>query len=245
LSDIFNDQTTVENNQNQQIDPLAELVGEGKKFKTPADLAKGKLEADAFIEKLKKENEELRKLADRKDYAEELLAKLETKATAPNVSQPPNDNGTQKTDNQSALSEDAIQRLVEQKITQIEKTKTATQNITTANDLMVKEFGETAKTVLTTRAAELGLSVDRMKELAAESPVAFLALVKGSKTTGSQATVTSKVNTAGESFTNSSNERNKSYYDKLRVENRSLYLLPATQKQMMDDIQRLGDRFNQ
>ena len=45
-----------------QADPLAELVGDGKKFATVNDLARGKLEADSFIEKIKAENNELRVL---------------------------------------------------------------------------------------------------------------------------------------------------------------------------------------
>ena len=36
--------------------PLAELVGDGKKFQTVEDLAKGKQESDAFIVKLQDEN---------------------------------------------------------------------------------------------------------------------------------------------------------------------------------------------
>ena len=44
-------------------DPLQELVGEGKKFKSIEDLAKSKVEADRFIDKLKSENDALRKLS--------------------------------------------------------------------------------------------------------------------------------------------------------------------------------------
>src|SRR5688500_15910791 len=44
----------------QDKDYFSELVGEDKKFKTPADLARAKAESDAFIERLKQENSGLR-----------------------------------------------------------------------------------------------------------------------------------------------------------------------------------------
>ena len=64
-------------------DLLASLVGEGRKFKTPGDLARGKIEADNFIEKLKEENTALRALIRNSDETkrgtevmEELLARV-------------------------------------------------------------------------------------------------------------------------------------------------------------------------
>jgi len=63
------------------IDPsknyLAELVGEGKKFKTQEDLARGKAESDAYIKILEKRSDELRNdyLKLRDDYSSR--AKLE------------------------------------------------------------------------------------------------------------------------------------------------------------------------
>src|SRR6266700_391496 len=41
-------------------DYFKELVGEGKKFKSPEDLARGKFESDQFIEILKKRQDEMR-----------------------------------------------------------------------------------------------------------------------------------------------------------------------------------------
>src|SRR2546426_10450626 len=47
-----------------EVDPnkdyLAELVGDGKKFKTSQDLARGKFEADQYIEVLKRRQDEMR-----------------------------------------------------------------------------------------------------------------------------------------------------------------------------------------
>ena len=66
-----------------QTNVLETLVGDGKKFKTPEDLAKGKVEADAFIETLKnqiglmkQEMEKLGATADRKEQLEKLMSSL-------------------------------------------------------------------------------------------------------------------------------------------------------------------------
>src|SRR5688572_24600607 len=50
------------NETTKTTNPLADLVGENKKFKTVDDLAIGKLQSDAFIQKLQDENKELRDL---------------------------------------------------------------------------------------------------------------------------------------------------------------------------------------
>jgi len=49
--DVFSTQTGDQTSKTS----LEELVGEGKKFKTVEDLAKGKLEADSFIAQLEGE----------------------------------------------------------------------------------------------------------------------------------------------------------------------------------------------
>lgn len=51
---------------------LKELVGEGKKFKSVDDLARGKMEADAFIEQLKSETAALKEQLKRHAIADEV-----------------------------------------------------------------------------------------------------------------------------------------------------------------------------
>ena len=84
-------ETLLSGDQTPQIDPnkdyLAELVGEGKKFKTDKDLARGKYEADLYVKTLERQLDELRNdhLKLREDYTaraklEELLGQLEAKS---------------------------------------------------------------------------------------------------------------------------------------------------------------------
>jgi hypothetical protein len=53
MTDVFESPTKGEETPVTQV---SDLVGEDKKFKTVEDLAKGKLEADSYIEQLKEEN---------------------------------------------------------------------------------------------------------------------------------------------------------------------------------------------
>ena len=56
---------TTEGSSTPTTDALAELVGEGKKFKDIAALAVGKVESDKFIDRLKKEAADLLKSLNR------------------------------------------------------------------------------------------------------------------------------------------------------------------------------------
>ena len=73
------------NNQDPIIDEskdyLSELVGEDKKFKTPAELAKGKWHADQTIELMKKRMDDLRADFDRERQQNLTREQLESALT--------------------------------------------------------------------------------------------------------------------------------------------------------------------
>ena len=62
--------------QTQEPNYLAELVGEGKKFKTVDDLAKGKWNSDSMIETLKAEIATLKAQANSGANVDTLLAEI-------------------------------------------------------------------------------------------------------------------------------------------------------------------------
>lgn len=155
---------------------LETLVGEGKKFKTPEDLAKGKLEADTFVETLKAENAQLRKeIQDRLANEQTQLAALKQELTELRSSTP------SKGATSPALTEDSIRDIVRRSITEEEASRTLTQNVNEANNQVVSRFGslEKAREAVGTRAAELGLSKEALKAIAAQSPTAFVQLIVG------------------------------------------------------------------
>ena len=151
-----------------------DLVGEGKKFKTVDDLAKGKVEADAFIEKLTRELAEVREVANKNINAEQQLEALKNELKSLR------DAGGQARENTTpALSGRDIEALVERSITQKEASKTASQNLAESNAKTVEHFGtlEAAKKAVETKAVELGVTVEYLRETAAKSPTAFAHLI--------------------------------------------------------------------
>lgn len=147
---------------------LQDLVGEGKKFKDADALAAAKAESDAFIEQLKAENAGLRNAGANLEALQARIAELEAeknKSPAPS----PNTSGE--------LSQDKLEAIVAGVITKQEQSRTANQNVAAANDTLVKLYGDKATSVLSERAAAVGMSVTDLKAVAAKSPSAFYSII--------------------------------------------------------------------
>lgn len=246
MTDVFTAATTADTatdtQQTQTNDSfVAQLVGEGKKFKDYEALAKGKFEADRHIGEITKTLDELRAELAKQDYAKSLLEQMskgsETRQADPSPTIPSSSN----TENTTQSASD-IETLVEKVITEKEKNRTLSQNLTVVSDEMEKKYGDKATQVLKTKSQELGISLDKLKEIAAESPTAFFQLIgvsaqKPTAGTAPQSSVRS------ENFNSGLQDRDFDYYQKLRKDNRSLYYSPKVQNMMLQDRTRLGDRF--
>lgn len=249
MTDVFNSATTentnpAETTDNQTNDSfVAQLVGEGKKFRDVESLAKGKLEADRHIEEITKTLNELREEVSKQDYAKDLLAKLQDKGTESGTvnSAMDTNTGNSATGNTSPDASE-IETLVEQLITKKEQSRTLEQNIAVANDAVVKQYGEKAAEVVKTKASELGMSVERLKEIAAESPTAFLQLL-GVGQSKEITRVTNPTSIRTETLNSNTQDRTFQYYQNMRKENRNLYYSPKIQRMLMEDRLRLGDKF--
>lgn len=228
MSDIFVSTTKAE----VKVD---DLVGEGKKFKSPDDLARGKVEADAFIEDLKRQISELRSSTENQD-----TAKLELEALKNEMKTLRESRNTQSRDaTNPALSESQLKALVENTVTGLEKTRAADQNITEANTRLVKHFGtlEKAQAAVKAKAVELGVSVDFLKETAAKSPTAFTNILGVVPTSGTQEFVADNtVNTQGMSAQGNNGQLKdgtKEYFDNiLKTKGRTYYFSPEVQQQV-------------
>lgn len=237
--DLFDDKGASSSDPGQE-GYIEKLVGEGKKFKTVEDLARGKIESDQFIDNLKREMQELREELGKQEYSRELLNKLSAKdkATESGAVNPGKEVGT----NPKNLSQDDVKALVEEHIRNEEKKRTYTQNVTKASTEVEKLYKEKAREVLETRASELGMTVERLKDIAGESPTAFLKLM-GAEEIKEPSTQLPKtqINTATQS--NSSDERNWAWWQNLRRENKRKYFSPEMSKLRYQDEVRLGERF--
>lgn len=232
---------------------LAELVGPDKKFKSVEDLAIGKNQSDLFITKLQDENKDLRSLLeqatnnnDRTALLEKLMTDLNSNqnqdSTTNNQQQPLTDNQAQ------SLSRDDIVRLIEER----EQARKAQANYQQAIGEVAKVHGENTDTYLSTKATELGLTVETLKALAQSSPKAFLNTIGHStQAPRSQSMSGSGVNSQAVfgSQGQESGIRNKAYYDKLQStmekdKKGSFILNKSLQVQLHKDMVSLGDEWD-
>ena len=245
---LFEDQTKgQEGNQTQQNsnqeDWLSKIVeAKGESFKDPQVLAKSKLESDKYITELERQIKELREDLNKEETSKKLLEELQSRRQNPtNANSVPTTGGPNPSNTQPEISEDVIKRLVEQTLTARENQNTAAQNTKIVQEQLLERYGTEAKTFVENKAKELGITMERLSGLASESPTAFMTLLGESKPEP-KPIVSGTINTSSTSFTTPT-ERNWAYYQKLRRENKPLYFSPQTQKQMMSDKMRLGDKF--
>lgn len=244
---LFEDQTKGQDgNQNQQTqtteDWLAKVVeAKGEAFKDPQVLAKSKLESDNYIKQLEIQLTELRGELGKEEAAKKLLAELESRRQAPNANSLSKQGETNPSDTKPVLSEDVIQRLVEETLTKREQANSASQNAKMVQEQLEQKYGTEAKAHVEKKAQELGMSFDRLSALAAESPSAFMTLI-GEPKSEFKPPVNGTVNTAAGNFNNPA-ERNWQWYQDLRRKDKTLYFSPKMQQQLIQDKMRLGDRF--
>lgn len=231
MSDVFGAGEGTQEQQDPTPSALDQLVGEGRKFKTTEDLARGKVEADSFITKLQEEAAELRA---KLEEQEELKARLEalTKAqqapTEPKQTAQPSATGP--------VDVDSINQLVEQAIAQREAASVETANIQRSNDAVVAAHGgdlQAAQKFIQEKAVELGLTTDKMVEMARTSPAAFLRLVGVQE--GQQQAVKQQQAPKGTPYTPTGQAETGTwaYFENIRKTNPRAYYSAEVQNELM------------
>lgn len=167
-----------DNTTGEDQSPFAALVGEGKKFKTPEELAKGKIEADSFIARLQEEKRQMEEELTRLRVQKEVEAKTKQPETSP-TSQAPSD----------------VEALIERKLKEAKQTDQRKSNLQAAERFLVETYGDQAEKVLKDQAKDMGIDTSRLLDLAADTPAVFKKLFAGtpkkmepSATTGTQNT---------------------------------------------------------
>ena len=225
------------------VQKLVEAKGEN--WKDPEVLAKGKLEADGYIKTLEDQLAQMREDMKKQDYQAQILEQLQNKATestAVSNGVPNDNNGDINTQNTTeAVDEEVLKSLVEKTLTQREQDSIVKQNLLQVDQELEKSFGTEASAKVQEKADQLGMSMERLREIAAESPAAFMSLI-GEPQKSFSPMVQGSVRTEGVNM-QSSSERDWNYYQNLRRQNSKEYYTPKVQQQMMKDKLRLGDRF--
>lgn len=232
--------------------PLEDLVGEGKKFKTPEDLARGKIESDQFIERLKGELAGLRTELNTRQTLEQLMDKM----AGNNGS---TDNSNQMANNQTpvnsgdgaqnkSFTEDDVMRIVESKLSEAEKTRVQNANLSLVRNALSEKYGNDYVSKLKESASALGVDENFLQDMAKNQPKAFLKLIDTGTTTNQQSSNNSLFapptgqNLRSDNFKPTAG-RTKGYYDQLKAKNPGEYWSPAIQNQMHKDALSLGEKF--
>jgi hypothetical protein len=239
--------------QDDQIDPaknyLQELVGEGKKFKTPEELARGKAESDAYIKTLERGRDELRQdyLKMREESVaraklEDLIGQLESKQQQPT---PPANTQNAGENIQPQWDSKQIESLVSSKIQEHELTRKQEQNFNTVRSKLQERYGNNYQAILKQQIDGLGLTEDFINTLARQHPtVLFKTLDLDSPARTENFQTPPRPGSPSTSFNpQGPKERTWSYYQELKKANPKAYYDPKTQVQMHHDAIELKEKF--
>lgn len=229
-------------------DYLTELVGENKKFKTPQDLARGKQEADLYIETMKSRMDEMR--ADYLRVMEENKAKATLQELIDqhkrSLEQEPNrENPNASIVEKPGIDPKDLDSLLDTKIKAREAEIKRQENYDIVRKKLEERFGPNFQRSLKEQVRNLELDDDYVNELARRSPNAFfktLGIDQEPRQSGFQAPPQSSQRS--DSFAPKGGEkRTWSYYQNMKKTNPKLYLDPKTTVQMHNDAQLLGEAF--
>lgn len=245
--DLLNQQG--DQNPQETLDPnksyLDELVGEGQKFKTTEDLAKGKWIADRYIEHKNAQFDELRSdyLRLKQDYdsrakLEEFMEKIDQRLASSEIRNPEANEA-----NRPTFNPDEVKSLVSNSILEHEARKSQEANWNSVKDKLIERHGSNYQNALQKQMEELGMTAEYLNSTARSNPkllIKALGLDQSVQTENFQAPPRSLQRS---SFTPSVTKRDWDYYEGLRKKDPALYWEPRTQDQMHKDHMDLGEAF--
>ena len=245
MTDLFtSDQPVIDPNKNY----LEEFVGEGKKFKTPEDLAKSKAHADALIDTLTKKQDELRSdylrvLEESKTRAklEDLINQMESKRQPPTGIEP-------EAKGEANIDLKTVEELFSRKFQETENQKKERENYSLVESKLKERYGNNFADVLKDQIADLGLSPDEVNFMAKKNPkvlIKALGLEQKQQTQQNMFPTTPRSTHLPDGFRQSDQnvKRTWSYYQKLKETNPKSYYSPKTNTQMVADQLALGAEF--
>jgi len=248
MADNLLDQTT--DNQPEQIDPnkdyLTELVGEGKKFKSPQELARGKYEADLYVRTLERQKDELRSDFLKLKDEQAARAKLEDLIDQWSNKQQSSSDNTQANEQQTTkpvIDSKEIESLVSSKIQEHELTKKQQENFAQVRTKLKEHFGSNYQEVLKQQIDNLGLNEDFINDLARRYPTVLYKTLGLDQEQRESFQSPPRSNQRSDNFAPSTTKRTWSYYQKIKKENPKLYYDPKTTVQMHNDAIALGKEF--
>jgi len=233
-----NNQTQQNQDTNTQVQNTDQIfnqtVGDGKQYATQEDLAKGKKEADAFIEQLKSENAQMR----------EEMGKRPTMDDIQDIMKLQNDNQA----NNPELTAEALNTIVDSRVKTIKTEELEHLNVSQASDRMVELYGSKASEQVSNKAKAMGVSVQYLQGLAGKSPDMFYSIMgvdKESSNTSVAGNQTAQGSNTEQFNTETYGTKVGTWdsYEKLRKEDPRKYFSPQVQNEIFKMRKELGENF--
>lgn len=216
---------------------LTELVGDGKKFATIDDLAKGKWHSDTMIETLKAEIAVLKEQSANGANVKELLEELR-KSQGNNAG----NDGQPNVQSQNDPTPVNVEELVLATLNKAKTNETIQSNKNKVIEKVTQVWGADAGKELKKVAGVIGVSVEDLNDIAQKSPDAFFRLtgLDADRTPSSGTTVP----TGSVRFESpNSGKRDAKFYRDLKLRDPKLYADPKTKVQMHRDALELGEAY--
>lgn len=228
------------NPNNAPKDLIAELVGEGKKYKTLEDFARSRLEADVHIQRLEQENKDYREKLAGSKAVEDVLEAIKAGAASANNSPDPSKNVQDVT---GTLTAEQVAKMVTEQVAGLRSAEQRAANLAKANAKMAETFGEKAQEVYLKEAASPELQ-KIFRELAETNPDKFLSLFVKPQQNNQSLDVTGK-NTQAMSLVNTGTIEpgTQAFYAKLRKDSPKQYYSAGVQLQMHNDAMTNPDKY--
>lgn len=240
MDDLFSvDEEVVTTDEN--IDYYEQLVGEGKKFKSERDLARGKWESDQYIAKLKQKLEETENELKSRAAMEELYNKLKSGDTNNRQDELP------VTPDRQGVNEDELEAKVAALLEKREKARSLETNMGRVTRVLEETFGNSnsANAALNKIARETGMSMGDIRDLAQRSPDAVFRLMGITEGPRNPTTPVAPKGSVVAGLGPSGTVRNSAYYERMKQTDPKKYFADSTTVQMMNDRRALGDKFYQ
>lgn len=241
MDDLFSTVSDDTVTSDESVDYFNELVGEGKKFKSEKDLARGKWESDQYIARLKEQLEKTKEELSKRAAMEELYSKLKSDGNATRQDELP------VTPDRQGVNEDELEAKVSALLEKREKERSLETNMGRVTRVLEETFGNSnaANSALNKVARETGMSMNDIRDLAQRSPDAVFKLVGITEGTRTPAAPTAPRGTVVTGLGNSGSVRNAAYYERMKVTDPKKYFSDATTVEMMKDRRTLGDKYYQ
>lgn len=228
---------------------LNDLVGEGKRYDSPESLARSKIFQDNHIKQVEAENKRLREDALR--YREENVAKQKLEDLIDQIQgrkeTPPQEPTTPRRE-ETAIDYRQIESLIENKFKQAELTRTYNENLQSVKNKLIERYGDNYTDVYKQQLERLDLTREEADELARRKPTTFAHLLGLDQPKPQQQQFTAPPRPQTSNPQNPVQQipekRTWSYYENMRKQNRSAWLDPKIQVQMLQDRMELGEAFN-